>query len=47
MRVATNGAPAMNFTASIGKNPHSIAYVRTKNVMSGCRFTTLDRLDII
>jgi hypothetical protein len=39
MRAAMNGPPAMNLTASIGKNPHEIAYVRTKNVIIGCRFT--------
>jgi hypothetical protein len=47
MRAAMNGPAGMNLTLSIGKNPHEIAYARTKNVMSGCRFTTLKRLDII
>src|SRR5215203_1593298 len=43
MRAAKSGPEGKNLTASMGKNAHDIAQVKTKNVTIGCRFTTLKR----
>jgi hypothetical protein len=45
MTAAMKGPPAMK--VQNGMHPQEIAKVRTKNEMSGCRFTTLETPDVI